>query len=947
MKNRTQFYSFVFFLILFILLPLSISLLVAFQILDDSEKHEIELLGKKLLNQNQNILTDLEPASFNEKPYNEFSATASASNFKNKDEIFKAYDSVCAKYETKFEFAIFDDSGEILFHNGVSPDLLEVFIYLWEYKFEVYEESNYKAMRAAIAKVMGKRFHPQTFRNTSKKVISSWKSNKQNLLYSMEDPNSLAGVLIFSNKVIPAENLIPSYEKNYGYKLPTIAYHSKNTGYKIFPIDQNTDPESLIQKMTSENSETLLFNDMVWAKRKTDTLTLVIGEKFDFLLRENLKKGILLFSSILAIVLAFILFRIIFMKSGIWISIRYKLVAIFIFTVYFPLAGLYLLSTMGLENRRQVLENDALKSIKDLLYKIDSDFSKKENEILHSFEKLFNDRSWQGKNTNNWTGFDSKIKEIIGVDKESKFFNWLNIRGPSLEQIFSSSRGSSDVRFMHINKSMAQICLEKFCPEVIDRKKLNTSQAEIIMRSFMENPVIGFTHFFEVPGKLVQMEFEGADLYWYWNYYSPPVNGVAYFGGNTRATYNAMEYIEDSLKERFSLGNAALRIFAYSSFYKKWTPESIEISDQIEKMVSASKMETRIVSSTIPYQNDLYLATCFPGIKLRDVYLVCLFPVEEISGQIFKLRNQIGVGAILILCFSILTGLLLTETFLMPIAELQTGLEALRRRDSDHRVHIENKDELGELGQTFNQMMEEVKEMLLAAAVQQCLIPQSLPEVEGYQIDLFNHMATDVGGDYADFFELPDKKYLLVLGDVTGHGVSSSILTAMVKAMVFKFSRKSPDLPTTLKAISHMIFDLLKHRKLMTFCAVILDPANNEFYLSNAGHPFPFLCSTDNQFKPIEHESLPLGVSKKRSVYTVTKGNFKQGDVLILYTDGIAEAASPTGEILGFDTIAKMVCKNIEKEPQKIREALVDEFFNHTQSSELEDDLTTVIIKRV
>jgi serine phosphatase RsbU (regulator of sigma subunit) len=401
------------------------------------------------------------------------------------------------------------------------------------------------------------------------------------------------------------------------------------------------------------------------------------------------------------------------------------------------------------------------------------------------------------------------------------------------------------------------------------------------------------------------------------------------------------------MKRRFSIGNASLRIFARSSYYKTWIPEYSEVDEQVKKLISASRMESRIVTSTIQYDNRPYLAACFPGIKLRDIYLICLYPLDEISNQISKLRNQIGIGAILILCFSVLTGLLLTETFLMPIGELQTGLEALRKRDSEHRVVIDNKDELGELGETFNQMMEEVKEMLLAAAVQQCLIPQELPEVSGYQIDLFNHMATDVGGDYADFFELPDRKYLLVLGDVTGHGVSSSILTAMVKALVFKFSRVSPDLPTTLKAISHMIFDLLKHRKLMTFCAVILDPEKNEFYLSNAGHPFPFLCSNDNTFEAIEHQSLPLGVSKKRSVYTVSKGSFKPNDTLILYTDGIAEAASPTGAILGFDTIAKIVCKNIEKEPKEIRQVLVKTFFDHTQSTELEDDLTTVIIKRI
>ncbi|MEW6713387.1 MAG: PP2C family protein-serine/threonine phosphatase, partial [Candidatus Riflebacteria bacterium] len=178
-------------------------------------------------------------------------------------------------------------------------------------------------------------------------------------------------------------------------------------------------------------------------------------------------------------------------------------------------------------------------------------------------------------------------------------------------------------------------------------------------------------------------------------------------------------------------------------------------------------------------------------------------------------------------------------------------------------------------------------------------------------------------------------------------GVSSSILTAMVKALIFRFSQRPQDLSLIMRDLSHMIFDLLHHRKLMTFCAIIIEQNTGNYMLTNAGHPFPMICNPNGSTRTIEHNSLPLGVSKKRSNYPATSGTIEPGEVLILYTDGIAEATNSEGQMFGFDRVRNIVGENCHQSGKAIKEELLNQFWAHYTEKHLDDDLTFIILKRL
>jgi sigma-B regulation protein RsbU (phosphoserine phosphatase) len=149
-----------------------------------------------------------------------------------------------------------------------------------------------------------------------------------------------------------------------------------------------------------------------------------------------------------------------------------------------------------------------------------------------------------------------------------------------------------------------------------------------------------------------------------------------------------------------------------------------------------------------------------------------------------------------------------------------------------------------------------------------------------------------------------------------------------------------------LKSLSEMIFELLHYRKLMTFCALIFDARDNSCQFANAGHPFPVWCDHDGKLKALDKEALPLGVSPKRSNYLTVESSFQPGDLMLLYTDGIAEGAGPDGNAFGFDRVRDIVVNNREHNSEEIKDTLLSEFWQHYQREELDDDLTFVIIRR-
>jgi len=951
-KPEDLFKNAILFLLL-VLLPIASSLFTVTEVLDGLSATSREEILEKLTNRCGVIGARVHTEAFFKPIFNIMVRRFFEYGENDGEKLSKLGREYNKQAGVTIESFAFNSKSELIKSDFSSPELCDVIIFFWEEINGLDHTRFYDQVKPAMQKYFGRDFHPRKIKKLRNRIFTFVAGNQPGMIfYSLKreaDREGFRGLFLIVRNLPNHIDILNKSMASTEFKDTGLAMISNGTDKQI--ISSNLDAKKVREielEMMKDNINVIEKYGQIWKLTNFSDFSIMAAGSFDKNIFEILRKIAILISVFFTVLGGAVIIRSRISSARIRISIRLKLIAVFLFAVYLPLIGLFHLSFKGLQNRRQVLENEARKAMLDTLYQIDSDFMAKEAEIKAIFDRVFHDRTWQSRLSKDWAENDCMMRTVAGVNVEGEsFFNWLEIRNTDLEQIFCTARGEANNRIKDLNRVMAQISLEKFAPENVSQVGKKMRQSDFLIRSIMENPVLGFSHYFESPGELVEMEFEGAFLYWYWNYYKNPVGNVVFFSSNTKAQFNAVNYLEKKLLERFHFGNSQLELVSYHPSEQKWVPSGKDIHSAIEMLIRIGIINQRITSTKIEIDGQVYLATCFPGIKIRDVFIACLYPIAEINSRIDLMRHQIYFGMFLILLVAVLTGLLLTRTFLQPVGELNTGLNALRKRETEFRVNIGNNDEFGSLGETFNQMMVEVSEMLLAGAVQQCLIPTDPPQFEGYELILHNQMATDVGGDYADAFALPDNRFLLVMGDVTGHGVSSSILTAMVKALIFRFSQRHQDLSLIMRDLSHMIFDLLHHRKLMTFCAIIIEQNTGNYMLANAGHPFPMICNPNGSSRTIEHNSLPLGVSKKRSSYSTTSGTIEPGEVLILYTDGIAEATNSKGQMFGFDRVRNIVGENCHQSGKAIKEELLNQFWSHYTEKHLDDDLTFIILKRL
>lgn len=230
------------------------------------------------------------------------------------------------------------------------------------------------------------------------------------------------------------------------------------------------------------------------------------------------------------------------------------------------------------------------------------------------------------------------------------------------------------------------------------------------------------------------------------------------------------------------------------------------------------------------------------------------------------------------------------------MGEISAGLSALRRRDTAFRLSATRGDELGVLADSFNQMLDGLKEMEMAKVIQTAMIPPAFPAVPGYVGVMKSLAASRLGGDYVDVLPLPGGDVLLVVGDVTGHGVGAALLMAMVKAVVMRSAGGLTGLPDLFLVHDAMVFRFLKREMLMTFLAVKLSPGNGKMQICNAGHPYPLIIRAGKGVREIRPPHRPLGVFKPGQGVPVVRDLLLPGETLALFTDGCCEAREPGGE---------------------------------------------------
>lgn len=338
-----------------------------------------------------------------------------------------------------------------------------------------------------------------------------------------------------------------------------------------------------------------------------------------------------------------------------------------------------------------------------------------------------------------------------------------------------------------------------------------------------------------------------------------------------------------------------------------------------------------------------YLLTGVPGQELSNFDLIAITSDRFIRTEIGRLQWLVGIVSLAILLTGATVGTLLARKFLEPIGNLADGVTSLRRRQFEKRLPILDRDELGDLSQTFNEMMEGMADLEVARIVQESLFPKKSLSQPPFGVCGSCVPATQTGGDYYDFFPMPDGRLMVLIGDVSGHGVGAAMVMAMAKSLVAHMVSQSADPAVILASINATLLKVLDRQRIMSCFMGFLDGQKIRMTFSNAGHNDPFVVRGKSVIQIQGQRAFPLGASKRNRL-APTEFAFEAGDRLVLYTDGLIEAVAIDGEPVNYDRFIDALPGLMRDDAEATERAIREWHGQIVKPGPQADDITVVIV---
>src|SRR5690242_21140781 len=237
------------------------------------------------------------------------------------------------------------------------------------------------------------------------------------------------------------------------------------------------------------------------------------------------------------------------------------------------------------------------------------------------------------------------------------------------------------------------------------------------------------------------------------------------------------------------------------------------------------------------------------------------------------------------------------------------------------------------------------RELALASEIQQRFQPTAPPHVEGYELQGISFPCYEIGGDYYDFIEREDGRLVIALGDVSGKGTAAALLMSSLHAAIHAQSASHDSLVATISAVNRYLADNIPANRFVTLFYAELDPVTGSLSFLNAGHNPPLIVHSAGTVEQLASGGLPLGI-KRDAEYREGRTQMQPGDVLVIYSDGVTEAVSPTGEEFGATRLYEVVARNVNASAAGIRDRIESSLTKFAQGTSAADDITLVIVKR-
>ena len=311
-------------------------------------------------------------------------------------------------------------------------------------------------------------------------------------------------------------------------------------------------------------------------------------------------------------------------------------------------------------------------------------------------------------------------------------------------------------------------------------------------------------------------------------------------------------------------------------------------------------------------------------------------------------------------------GFALAKSITGSVHELFVGTEHVRRGEFSHRIRIRTRDQLGELGESFNAMTSSVKDALQQAAekkrleeelriardIQMSLLPRDTITIPGLAVTAVCRPAREVGGDYYDFIRLGARRLGVLVADVSGKGTSAAFYMAELKEVVLSLSQIYHSPRDLLIEVNRIIAAHMDSKSFITMMYAVIDLETQTLTYARAGHTSLIYLPRDGgpggaQVLTPSGLVVGLGGLETRFAELLEEHSLSigTGDLAVLFTDGITEAMNEDADLFGEDRLSRLIEEHRHLSSDELRERFLSDVEVFVGAANQHDDMTLVLLK--
>jgi sigma-B regulation protein RsbU (phosphoserine phosphatase) len=232
------------------------------------------------------------------------------------------------------------------------------------------------------------------------------------------------------------------------------------------------------------------------------------------------------------------------------------------------------------------------------------------------------------------------------------------------------------------------------------------------------------------------------------------------------------------------------------------------------------------------------------------------------------------------------------------------------------------------------------KELEIAQQVQTMLFPKKIPYTDALQVKAYYFPHHTIGGDYYDFIEIDQNKFLLCIADVAGKGVPAALLMSNFQASLRILARRTTNLQEIVRELNYVIYQNSGGGSFITFFCGLYERDAQRFSYINAGHNPPFFCNENNQIQLLEKGTTVLGVFDPLPFLAQAVIENVQSFLLMTYTDGVVETRNEQDEEFGHERLMEFFEQNKHTDPDELHAKLISLIDEFRVGNQYGDDVT-------